>query len=104
VPVSAIPGVTSGSARITVLKDGTATPTTVTVGAVGAGLAEVRSGLSAGDQVVIADVTAPLPTNSSGNVRGLTGGAGGPPAGAGTGAGGTRIGGSAGVGGVGRVP
>lgn len=80
VPVSAVPGVTSGAARLTVLKNGTPTPTVVTVGAVGGGLAEVRSGLSAGDQVVIADVTAALPTNSTTNVRGLTGGRGGPPA------------------------
>jgi len=77
VPVSAVPGVTSGTARVGVLKDGVVTETTVTVGAVGGGLAEVRSGLTEGQQVVIADVKAALPTNSSQNVRGVTGPGGG---------------------------
>jgi multidrug efflux pump subunit AcrA (membrane-fusion protein) len=77
VPVSAVPGVTSGTARVAVLKDGVATETTVTVGAVGGGLAEIRSGLTEGQQVVIADVQAALPTNSSQNVRGVTGPTGG---------------------------
>jgi multidrug efflux pump subunit AcrA (membrane-fusion protein) len=77
IPVSAVPGVTSGTARVGVLKDGAVTQTTVTVGAVGGGLAEIRSGLSEGEQVVIADVQAALPTNNSQNVRGVTGPGGG---------------------------
>jgi multidrug efflux pump subunit AcrA (membrane-fusion protein) len=89
VPVSAVPGVTSGATRVTVLKDGVPTPTVVTVGAVGGGLAEIRTGLTSGDQVVIADVDSALPTNGSTNVRGLTGG-GGPPGGVRVGAGGGR--------------
>jgi multidrug efflux pump subunit AcrA (membrane-fusion protein) len=92
--VSALPGVTSGAARVGVLKNGAITETPVTVGAVGGGLAEIRSGLTEGEQVVIADVLAALPTNNSQNVRGVTGptgpgggtvrfsgGAGAPPAG-----------------------
>ncbi|MDQ2782727.1 MAG: hypothetical protein M3Y26_09380, partial [Actinomycetota bacterium] len=60
----------------------------VKVGAVGGGLAEIQSGLAAGDQVVIADINAALPTNSSTSVRGLTGGGqGGPPGGTRTGTG-----------------
>ncbi|MEO8829722.1 hypothetical protein, partial [Lapillicoccus sp.] len=91
-PVSALPGVTSGAARVAVLKGSTTTETTVKVGAVGGGLAEIQSGLAAGDQVVIADINAALPTNSSTSVRGLTGGGqGGPP-------GGTRTGTGAGAG------
>ena len=79
VPVSAVPGVTSGSARVGVLANGAVTEKTVTVGAVGGGLAEIRTGLTEGEQVVIADVQAALPTNNSQNVRGVTGptGAGG---------------------------
>ncbi|HEY6742365.1 MAG TPA: HlyD family efflux transporter periplasmic adaptor subunit, partial [Lapillicoccus sp.] len=73
VPVSAVPEVTSGQARVGVLSNGAVTPTTVTVGAVGGGRAEIRSGLTEGDQVVLADVQAALPTNSSQNVRGVTG-------------------------------
>jgi multidrug efflux pump subunit AcrA (membrane-fusion protein) len=76
VPVSAVPGVTSGTARVGVLRNGALTGTTVTVGAVGGGLAEIRSGLAEGEQVVVADVQAALPTNNSQNVRGVTGPAG----------------------------
>ncbi len=96
VPVSAVPGVTSGATRVTLLKDGVATPASVTVGAVGGGRAEIRNGLASGDQVVIADLTSALPTNSSTNVRRLTGGNGAP-------IGGTRTGG-AGTGGPGSAP
>ena len=92
-PVSAIPEVTSGQARVGVLSNGAVTPTTVTVGAVGGGRAEIRSGLNEGDQVVLADVQAALPTNSSQNVRGVTG-PGGP-------AGGTVRFGTGGTGGTG---
>ncbi|MDQ6714682.1 MAG: hypothetical protein M3Z83_01045, partial [Actinomycetota bacterium] len=79
VPASATQGSTSGSASVDVLKDGQLSSVPVTLGAVGGGLAEVRTGLNEGDQVVIADVTAPLPTNQSQFVRGLTGGGGGGP-------------------------
>jgi RND family efflux transporter MFP subunit len=91
VPVSAVPGVTSGTARVSVVKDGVATETTVSVGAVGGGLAEIRSGLTEGEQVVIADVQAALPTNSSQNVRGVTGPTGGGAFTGGGGGGGTVV-------------
>jgi trimeric autotransporter adhesin len=94
IPVSAVPGVTSGTARVGVMKDGAVTPTTVTVGAVGGGLAEIRSGLTEGEQVVIAEVQAALPTNNSQNVRGVTG-----PGGAGGGT--VRFSGTGGTGGAG---
>jgi RND family efflux transporter MFP subunit len=108
VPVSAVPGVTSGSARVGVLANGAVTEKTVTVGAVGGGLAEIRTGLTEGEQVVIADVQAALPTNNSQNVRGVTGptGAGGGTArftGSGAG-GGAAIPGGAGAGGAGVRP
>jgi multidrug efflux pump subunit AcrA (membrane-fusion protein) len=77
VPVSAVPGVTAGATRVGVLSNGAVADKTVTVGAVGGGLAEIRSGLGEGDQVVIADVQAALPTNNSQNVRGVTGPGGG---------------------------
>jgi trimeric autotransporter adhesin len=105
VPVSAVPEVASGQARVSVLFNGALKPTTVTVGAVGGGRAEIRSGLKEGDQVVLADTKAALPTNSSQNVRGVTG-PGGPGGtvrfGTGTGgAGGAAIPGGAGAGGRG---
>ena len=93
IPVSAVPGVTSGTARVGVMKDGAVTSTTVTVGAVGGGLAEIRSGLTEGEQVIIADVQAALPTNNSQNVRGVTG-----PGGAGGGT--VRFSGTGGTGGA----
>ncbi len=93
VPVSAVPGVTSGAARVGVLKEGVVTETPVTVGAVGGGLAEIRTGLTDGEQVVIADVQAALPTNNSQNVRGVTG-----PTGV------TRFTGAGGAAGPGGVP
>ena len=65
----------------------------MTVGAVGGGLAEIRSGLTEGEQVVIADVQAALPTNNSQNVRGVTG-----PGGAGGGT--VRFSGTGGTGGA----
>ncbi len=95
-PVSALPGVTSGVAQVAVLKGSTTTEINVKVGAVGVGLAEIQSGLVEGDQVVIANVDAALPTNSTTSVRGLTGGGqGGAPGGTRTG---TGAGGGAGAG------
>jgi RND family efflux transporter MFP subunit len=107
VPVSAVPEVSSGQARVSVLSNGALTSTTVTVGAVGGGRAEIRSGLNEGDQVVLADVQAALPTNNTPNLRGLTGpgGPGGGPVRFGTGGaggtGGAAIPGGAGGGGRG---
>jgi RND family efflux transporter MFP subunit len=90
VPVSAVH--TSGSLH-TVLVDsasGTVTRTPVTIGLVGDSLVQVKSGLKAGQKVVIADVSAAVPSsdtssNSRGNRSGFgsfgTGGSGGPPGG-----------------------
>jgi HlyD family secretion protein len=84
VPTSAV-HLTGGSASVTTLSGSLTTVKRVTVGVMGASLTEIRSGLSAGDQVVLADLSQPLPT--SGSTRGLTGG-GGPRGGAGGGVGG----------------
>ncbi|TVT18877.1 hypothetical protein FNH05_35315 [Amycolatopsis rhizosphaerae] len=55
----------------------------VTVGVVGAAVTEIKTGVNAGEQVVLADLSQPLPTSNT-NTRGLVGG-GGRPAGAGGG-------------------
>ena len=96
VPVSAVTGVSSGRGSVQVLSNGTTTLTTVTVGAVGQGRAQVEEGLTAGQVVVLADPSTALPSsNSTGLTRrssttgvgGLTGsgggggGFGGPPGG-----------------------
>jgi HlyD family secretion protein len=79
VPTSAV-HLTGSSASVTTLSGGQTAVKRVTVGVMGSSLTEIRSGLSAGDQVVLADLSLPLPT--SGSTRGLTGG-GGPRGGAG---------------------
>jgi multidrug efflux pump subunit AcrA (membrane-fusion protein) len=96
VPTSAVH--TAGARRfVTVLRNGQITVAPVTVGVVGATLTEIRSGLRAGDQVVIANLKDPLPTSNTG-LRGFGGGGGGA-----GGAGGARPGGGgAGAGGGAR--
>jgi multidrug efflux pump subunit AcrA (membrane-fusion protein) len=47
---------------VTVLDHGTAVATRITIGAVGSDRTQVTSGLRAGQQVVLADLSAPLPT------------------------------------------
>lgn len=80
VPSSAVHHV-GGLSTVSVLKKGKVSTVAVTVGAQGTDLTEIKSGLSAGDQVVLADLGAPLPsggfnaTNSRGGLLG--GGAGG---------------------------
>jgi HlyD family secretion protein len=59
---------------VTVLKDGTPTTTRVEIGAVGPTLTQVTSGLSTGDEVMLADLTQPLPTATTGGLRGIGGG------------------------------
>lgn len=60
---------------VTVLSGEQATPTPVTVGAVGPARTEIRDGLAEGDQVVLADLDSPLPTNDQQpGPAGLTGG------------------------------
>lgn len=48
---------------VTVLSGDQPTPTRVTVGAVGLTRTEIREGLAEGDQVVLADLETPVPTN-----------------------------------------
>lgn len=82
VPTSAV-----NRGTVTVLTGDQTTPTRVTVGAVGPTRTEITEGLSAGDQVVLADLDSPLPTsdqNSTGpggftNGGGPNGGPGGGP-------------------------
>jgi len=79
---------------VQVYDNGQLTAAPVTIGTAGPIFTQITSGLNAGQQVVIADLTAPLPTGNT-NIRGLVGGGGG----AGRGGGGT--GGPNSVGGAG---
>lgn len=74
VPVSAVTGVSSGTGSVQVVSGGTVKATTVTVGAVGQGSVQVEKGLTAGEVVVLADPSTPLPTNTIGLRRSTTGG------------------------------
>jgi multidrug efflux pump subunit AcrA (membrane-fusion protein) len=49
---------------VTVFDHGSAVPTRITIGAVGSDRTQVTSGLKAGQQVVLADLTEPLPTGA----------------------------------------
>jgi HlyD family secretion protein len=74
---------------VSVLHGGKATVTTVQVGAVGTTMTQIISGVAAGQRVVLADLSMPLPTSTgAGALRGLVGG--GSLGGGGTGRGGTR--------------
>ncbi len=61
VPTSAVHATASGYA-VGVLRDGAAVDVPVEIGAVGTTLTEITSGLQAGDQVVLADLSAAIPT------------------------------------------
>ncbi|GAB2999607.1 HlyD family efflux transporter periplasmic adaptor subunit [Amycolatopsis acidiphila] len=76
VPTSAV-HLIGGNASVTTLSGGQTQTKRVTVGVVGASVTEIKSGLSAGDQVVLADLSQPLPTGNTTGARGLVGGAGG---------------------------
>ena len=72
------------------------TLTRVTVGAVGPTRTEIKEGLSAGQQVVLANLDSPLPTSDTTNQGGFNrerfgGAGGGPEGGGGGGGGGVRI-------------
>ncbi|HKS49501.1 MAG TPA: HlyD family efflux transporter periplasmic adaptor subunit [Amycolatopsis sp.] len=75
VPTSAV-HLQGAAATVTVLVNDQPEVRRVTVGVVGAAATEVLSGLRAGEQVVLADLSQPLPTSNTTN-RGLTGGGGG---------------------------
>jgi HlyD family secretion protein len=96
VPSSAVTRTATGTASVTVLTGGQPTRRTVKTGLSGPTATEITAGLKAGEQVVLADLTATLPANSStsrnrfggaggvtGRQGGFTGGGftGGPPAG-----------------------
>ena len=70
---------------VTVLRDGAASNVRITVGAVGPTRTQVLSGLKAGDQVVLADLSQPLPATNLQNLRKVTGGGGGGSGGGGEG-------------------
>jgi multidrug efflux pump subunit AcrA (membrane-fusion protein) len=104
VPNSALTsaGAGAGAASVTVLTNGVATRRSIKTGAVGQFSTQVTSGLSAGDQIVLADRTQSLPTNSATTTTGrfaggtgFGGGTGG--AGFGGGTGGAGFGGGTGA-------
>jgi HlyD family secretion protein/macrolide-specific efflux system membrane fusion protein len=70
---------TGSRATVDTLHNGTATTVPVTVGAIGSTTTQITSGLNAGDVVILATVSAPVPASNSNSflVRRLTGGAGG---------------------------
>jgi multidrug efflux pump subunit AcrA (membrane-fusion protein) len=65
VPNSAVTTLSSGTAFVQVVKNGTATRTAIKTGAVGPTTTQVVSGLSSGERVVLADLSAALPTSDS---------------------------------------
>ena len=99
VPVSALAGVTSGTGTVEVLAAGSSTPksTAVTLGAIGGGWAQVLSGLTKGQIVVLADASQALPANQTQSTRGFGTGGGFGGGGTGGGTGGTRTGGGGGT-------
>lgn len=74
---------------VTTLRNGKTSNPEVTIGAAGPGLTQITSGLTVGQQVVLADLHQPLPANNttSGRGLGLGGGGRGGAAGGGTGTG-----------------
>lgn len=94
VPVSALQGLSSGQGEVRVLQGGQTSAVRVSVGAVGEGRAQITTGLTQGQQVLLADASEPLPTASTGlrGFGGLSGRftGGGPPSGGGGGPGGAR--------------
>jgi HlyD family secretion protein len=95
VPTSAVQSI-GAITFVTVLQAGKAVRVRVTVGATGPERTQVSSGLTVGEQVVLADMSTPLPTNTNPfAARGLTTGGGG--------FGGGRAGGGAAGGGGGRT-
>ncbi|GAA5170769.1 MULTISPECIES: efflux RND transporter periplasmic adaptor subunit [Amycolatopsis] len=72
VPTSAV-HLTGANAFVTVLSGGKTETRRVTVGVVGPSATEIKSGVAAGEQVVLANLDEPLPTSNT-STRGLVGG------------------------------
>jgi multidrug efflux pump subunit AcrA (membrane-fusion protein) len=118
VPASAVTPISSGAGLVSVVTNGVVSTKRVVTGAVGATEIQIVSGLSAGDTVVIADTTKPIPgasitaSRASQNAQGFPGGggggggftAGGGGAGNGGGGAGNGAGGAGGAGPVGAPP
>jgi HlyD family secretion protein len=89
---------------VSTMVNGKPTTTRVTLGVVGATVTQITSGLKAGDEVMLANITQPMPTGNTnlrgfgGGGRGNFGGAGGGGGAAGGGGGGAAGGGAAGAG------
>ncbi len=64
VPTSAVHATTNGYA-VTRLENGQGVQTPVEIGSVGTTLTQITSGLHAGDQVVLADLSAAIPTSTA---------------------------------------
>jgi multidrug efflux pump subunit AcrA (membrane-fusion protein) len=76
VPTSAVRTAGAGAFHIVMVLSGSTTRATpVQVGAIGSDLTEIKSGLQEGQQVVIADLNAPLPSNTTTRLGGGGGGA-----------------------------
>jgi trimeric autotransporter adhesin len=69
VPNSAVTTLTTGTASVEIIKNGKAIRTVVRTGAVGATTTQVTSGLTDGQEVVLADLSAALPSTSSTSSR-----------------------------------
>ena len=82
VPTSALTPVGSRY-TVNVLEDGTTKTVVVNVGVVGTERTEITSGLTKGQEVVLADVSEPLPSSATSSSNGTTGGTTGFPGGAG---------------------
>jgi RND family efflux transporter MFP subunit len=64
VPTSAVT-LTRTGATVEVLKNGTQTPVRVAIGATGPERTQIKSGLNAGDQVILANLSQPMPTTTN---------------------------------------
>ena len=102
VPNSALTPLAKGQAMAQTLKNGVVTPALVKTGYAGTLTTQITSGLSAGQQVVLADLSTALPTNTTSSRR--LGFAGGSAGGLGGGFGGAGFGGVPPVGGTGFPP
>jgi multidrug efflux pump subunit AcrA (membrane-fusion protein) len=78
VPNSALTPLSTGQAMVMTIKNGVATRAMVKTGYAGTLTTQITSGLTAGQQVVLADLRTALPTNTTSSRRlGVAGGAGG---------------------------